>query len=153
MAGDTLMASSETRGGLTLANVELARQLYDAFNRADMPAVLALFDPAIEFREAEGNPYRPDGTPWIGPQTILTELFMRIGQEWDGFSVRPGVIRAMDGGAVMEGRYTAVFKETGRALDMPICHVLLMRDGRITHFQQYADTASLQWVMGVTLPR
>jgi uncharacterized protein len=134
-------------------SVETARQLYDAFNRGDIPAVLALFDPAIEFREAEGNPYRPDGTPWIGPQTVLNELFVRIGAEWDGFAIVVDVIRPMAGGVVMEGRYQATFKATGRQIDAQVCHVLRIRDRHITHFQQYIDTAALQWAMGVSLPR
>ena len=56
----------------------------------------------------------------------------------------------MDGGAVIEARYTGVFKTTGRALDVQVCHLLQIRDGRITHFQQYVDTATLRSVMGFT---
>jgi hypothetical protein len=72
--------------------VRVATKLYAAFARGDMDGVLALFDPAIEFRAAEGHPYRPDGTPWIGPETVLTELFVRLGEEWERFAVHPLVI-------------------------------------------------------------
>jgi ketosteroid isomerase-like protein len=137
-------------GDQATAAVDVARALYTSFGRGDIAAVLALFDPAIEWREAENNPYRPDGTPWIGPQEIVTGLFERIPQDWDGFTVTPRVIRAMDGGAVIEARYTGVFKATGRALDLQVCHLLHIREGRITHFQQYVDTASLRSVMGIT---
>jgi len=149
------MSDSGTLPAATLdpTTVDVARQLYDAFNRGDIPAVLALFDPGIEFREAEGNPYRPDGTPWVGPQAILDELFMRIGAEWGPFGIAVGVIRPMVGGYVMEGRYQSEFKATGRRLDAQVCHVIRVRDGRITHFQQYIDTAALQWAMGASLPR
>ena len=135
------------------AAVDVARQLYDAFGRGDIPAVLALFAPEIEWREAEGNPYQPDGAPWVGPEAINDALFTRLPREWESFSVTPHVIRAMEGGAVVEGRYTAVNTATGRSLDVQICHVLRVHQGRLTHFQQYIDTASLQWAMGVSRPQ
>ncbi|HEX4115030.1 MAG TPA: hypothetical protein VHY18_04055 [Solirubrobacteraceae bacterium] len=37
---------------------------YEAFGRSDVPSVLALFAPDIEWREAESNPYKPDGKAW-----------------------------------------------------------------------------------------
>lgn len=135
------------------STVAVAQALYDAFGRGDIDAVLALFDPAIEWREAEGNPYQPDGAPWVGPHAIVTQLFARLGQDWDRFTVTPRVIRAMADGVVTEGRYTGVFKATGRSIDVQICHVLRMRDGRVTHFQQYIDTSTLQWAMGYTPAR
>ena len=42
-----------------MSNVQLARDVYDAFGRGDIPAVLEMMDPDIEWREAEGNPYKP----------------------------------------------------------------------------------------------
>ena len=47
-----------------MSNVQLAKDLYAAFGRGDMPGVLAGFHPEIEWREAEGNPYQPDGAAW-----------------------------------------------------------------------------------------
>ena len=48
--------------------MQLARNVYDAFGRGDIPAVLEMMDPDIEWREAEGNPYKPDGKAWLGPE-------------------------------------------------------------------------------------
>jgi ketosteroid isomerase-like protein len=42
---------------------------------------------------------------------------------------------------------------TSALLDAQVCHVLRIRDGRISHFQQYTDTAAVQWVMGVSVKR
>jgi ketosteroid isomerase-like protein len=49
---------------------------------------------------------------------------------------------------VVEARYTGTFKKTGKGLDAQVCHVWKIRDGKITSFQQYADTAQLQDVEG-----
>ena len=105
--------------------------------------MLGLFDEQIEWREAEGNPYQPDGAPWFGPEAVLQKLFMRIGQEWDSFAVTPGNYTVVDGGVLMEGRYTGTYKATGRSMDVQVAHVLKMRDNKVTKFQQYVDTAAL----------
>ena len=127
-----------------MSNVQTARDLYAAFGRGDIPAVLGMFDPEIEWREAEGNPYQLDGSAWIGPQAVLDKLFMRIGSEWDGFTVE--VRRLHDAGehVVTEGRYTGTYKPTGRSIDAQMCHVLRFRGGKLLSFQQYVDTGQLQ---------
>lgn len=129
------------------SNIELAKRLYALFGQGDIPGVLGLFDPGIEWREAEGNPYQPDGSPWIGPDAVLNKLFARIGADWDGFTVTPRTFTATAHGVLVEGRYTGAYKTTGRALDVQVAHVLTMRDGKISAFQQYVDTAALQLAM------
>lgn len=128
-------------------NVQVAKDIYAAFARGDIPTVLASMDPEIEWRQAEGHPYQPDAVAWVGPQMVLEKLFMRIGSEWEGFTI---AIRALhDAGeyVVMEGRYTGTYKPTGRSLDSQACHVLRCRDGKLVGFQQYLDTGQLQAVM------
>jgi ketosteroid isomerase-like protein len=130
-----------------MSNVQLAKDIYAAFGRGDIPTVLAAFHPEIEWRQAEGNPYKTDGAAWVGPQTVLEELFMRLGSEWEGFTVN--VQRFHDAGedVVMEGRYTGLYKPSGNSLDAQMCHVLRFRDGKLSSFQQYVDTGQLQKVM------
>ena len=89
-----------------MSNVQFAKDIYTAFGRGDIPAVLAAFDPEIQWREAEGNPYQPDGTAWSGPQAVLENIFMRIDAEWDGFTVNVRTLHDAGEYVVMEGRYT-----------------------------------------------
>jgi ketosteroid isomerase-like protein len=131
-----------------MSNVQLAKDIYAAFARGDIPAVLASFDPDIRWHQAEGNPYQPDGKAWVGPQEILEKLFMRLGSEWDGFTVTVRTIHDAGEHVVMEGRYTGTYKPTGRKLDAQVCHVLRIRDGRLVGFQQYMDTGQVGAVMG-----
>src|SRR4051812_47094057 len=107
-----------------MTNLQFATDMYDAFGRGDIQTVLAAFHPDIQWREAEGNPYEPAGTDWTGPGAVLEKLFMRLGSEWDAFTV---VVRTLhDAGEhiVMEGRYTGTYKSSGRRLDAQVCHVL-----------------------------
>ena len=131
-----------------MGNVEIMKGGYEAFGRGDVPSVLALFDPNIEWREAEGNPYKPDGKAWIGGDAIVQNLFMRLGSEWDAFVVTPKEFH--DGGdtVVTECRCTGVHKATGKSIDAQACHVWKFRDGKVTSFQQYLDTGQMQDAMG-----
>src|SRR5579862_2303306 len=74
-----------------MSNVQLIRDVYDAFNRGDVPTVLGAMDPDMERREAEGNPYQPSGAPWRGPEEILQNLFGRLGTEWKGMPWKPSI--------------------------------------------------------------
>ena len=131
------------------SNADLARSLYDAFAQGDVPTVLGAFDEKIEWREAESNPYSPaGGGAWIGGDAITQNLFMKLATEWDGFKVMPERYRETEEGVVVEGRYAGTYKETGKSLDAQFCHVWELRDGKITSFQQYTDTAGMQAAMG-----
>lgn len=128
--------------------VEFLAGLYEAFGRGDVPAVLGAMDPEIRWHEAEGNPYMPSGEPWIGPEAILNNLFARLGEDWEDFTVHPGSFHDAGDVVVVEARYTGEHKATGKSLDAQVCHVWTLKDGKIAKFQQYVDTAKLQEVMG-----
>ena len=132
-----------------MSNVQLVRDLYGAFGRGDIGAVLAALDAQIEWRESEGNPYQPSGEPWIGGDAILQNLFMKLGADWDGFTVTPRTFYDAGDSVVVEARYSGTFKATGKSLNAQVCHIWKARDGKLTSFQQYVDTAHLQEVMGV----
>jgi ketosteroid isomerase-like protein len=121
-------------------HVAVIRQVYDAFARGDVPAVLGAFDAQIQWREAEGFPYA-DGNPYVGPDAIVQGVFGRLVAEWDNFRVQPAEILPTPGGAVALGRYSGTYKATGRAVDAPFAHVWRITDGRINGFQQFTDTA------------
>jgi ketosteroid isomerase-like protein len=132
-----------------MSNVQLARDIYAAFGRGDIPTVLAAFHPEIEWRQAEGNPYQPDGAAWVGPQAVLDKLFMRLGSEWEGFTVTVRTLHDAGEHVVMEGRYTGFYKPTGKSVDAQMCHVMRFRDGKLLSFQQYVDTGQIQKVMAM----
>jgi uncharacterized protein len=131
-----------------MGNLQILQGGYEAFGRGDVPSVLAIFDPNIEWREAEGNPYKPDGTAWVGGEAIVQNLFMRLGTDWDGFAATPKEFHDAGDSIVVECGYTGVYKATGKRLDAQACHVWRFSDGKATSFQQYVDTGQMQDVMG-----
>jgi uncharacterized protein len=134
-----------------MSNVEIVKGAYEALARGDVPGILAAMDPGIEWYEAEGNPYRPSGEAFVGPEAILTNLFMRLGPDWDGFAVHPAAYHDAGDTVIVEARYAGTHKVTGKKMSPQVCHVWTVRNGKLAKFQQYVDTAQLQDVMGVRL--
>ena len=123
-------------------NGDIVKALYDAFGKGDVPAVLAAFDPEIQWREAENFLYA-DGNPYVGPQAVAEGVFQRIVSDVENFAVLPE--RFVEGGdtVVVEGRYRGTMKATGKPLDTQFAHVWQLRDSKVVRFQQYTDTK--QW--------
>ena len=133
-----------------MSNVELLRHLYDAFGRGDIATVLGMMSSDIHWYQAESNPYQPSGEAWVGPDAVLHNLFARIGSEWDAFAVHPRSFYGASNTVIVEGRYTGTYKATGKHLDCQMCHVWDVKDGKVTRFQQYVDTAKLEEVVAAT---
>ncbi|HEU0075582.1 MAG TPA: nuclear transport factor 2 family protein [Dehalococcoidia bacterium] len=132
-----------------MSTVDVVKNLYDAFGKGDVPAVLGAMDPNIEWREAESNPYKMDGQAWVGPDAITQNLFMKLMADWEGFTVTPKSYHDAGDSVVVEGRYTAKHNATGKHLDVQFCHVWKGATDKVTSFQQYTDTAKLQEAAGV----
>lgn len=129
-------------------NAALIQKLYAAFETGDVAAVLGAMAPDIIWNEAENHPYA-DGNPYVGPQAVAEGVFARLGGEWDGFAVAVEEILAAEDLVVVLGRYHGSYKATGRAQNTQMVHAWRVVDGKITTFQQYADTLQIARVMGV----
>jgi ketosteroid isomerase-like protein len=129
-------------------NVAIIRTVYDAFAKGDVPTVLGLFDPKIQWSEAEHFPYWT-GTPFVGADAIVQGLFARLGQDFDGFRVEVRRIVGAGDTVLAEVRYKGTGKATKTPLDAQAAHVWDVRDGKIVRFQQYVDTWHVAQVTGV----
>ena len=127
-----------------MSNVALLKNLYADFGRGNIPAVLGAMSPDIKWYSAEGNPYMLSGAPWVGPDAILNNLFMKIGNDWDKFVVHPKAFHDAGNSVIVEVRYTGTVKATAKSVDAQACHIWDVKDGKVTKFQQYLDTAQLQ---------
>ncbi len=120
-------------------NVAQVEAIYAAFGAGDVPGVLSRMSPDIVWHEAENFPYA-DRNPYLGPEAVLTGVFARIGEEWDGFTVVPDDLLDAGDTVVVLGRYRGSYKATGRTLDAQLVHVWRLEDGKVVRFQQYTDT-------------
>jgi ketosteroid isomerase-like protein len=129
-------------------NADLIRGAYDAFAVGDVPAVLAIMHPEIVWNEADHFPLA-DGNPYVGPDAVVQGVFTRLVEEWDGWVLNIDQILDAGDNVVATGRYSSTNKATGKALDCQFCHVWWVEDGKVTRFQQYADTYHARQVAGM----
>jgi ketosteroid isomerase-like protein len=120
------------------STVDLVRGLYQAFAVGNVPAVLGALSPTVHWTEAAGGPY---GGVSIGPNAVLENVFMKIGTEWQGFSVVPKEFVAEGATVVALGDYSGTYKATGKSFTAPFAHVWKFDGGKAVSFHQYTDTA------------
>ena len=120
-------------------NVEIVRGIYESFGRGDVPSALGQMHSSIEWNEAENFIYA-DGNPYVGPQAVLEGVFMRLGTDWEGFSVSPEEWLDAGNRLVVMGLYQGTHKGTGKTVRAQFAHVWSLKEGRVVRFQQYTDT-------------
>jgi uncharacterized protein len=121
-------------------NVNIVRGMYEAFGKGDIGVVIAALDQSVEWFEAENFIY-DDGNPYIGPNAVLEGVFMRIGAEWEGFTVSPKEILDAGETVVGHGYYSGTYKKNGKEVRAQFAHLFKFREGKVVKFQQYTDTA------------
>ena len=115
--------------------------LYAAFARGDIPAVLAAFAPNISWTDAEGFPY---GGTYVGPDAVLQNVFARLGSEWTGYAAVPHELIANTDTVVALGEYSGTYNATGKSFKAPFAHVWKFDGDRVISFRQHTDTAVVQ---------
>jgi uncharacterized protein len=123
------------------AQVDTVRRFYEALGRGDVPGVLALLDPQVEWTEAERFPYY--GGTWHGPQAVLDNLLAKLAGDWDGFSAHADEFIAEGDRVVSLGTYSGRFKQTGRSFSAAFAHVWTVRGGKLARFDMHTDTAKV----------
>jgi ketosteroid isomerase-like protein len=131
-------------------NVRFIQGIYEALAKGDGPALLAAFDPRIEWNEAEHYTFW-NGGPFIGADAIVQGVMARVPATF-GDTFRIEVTRILDCGSVvvMEGRYHGVAQATGTTVDAQVTHVWDIADSKIVKFQQYTDTWQFAQATGET---
>ncbi len=144
----TMVTASEPASVIQASsNQAVVESLYRAFAAGDGATISTVLSPDLVWIEAENGPYA-DLNPYNGPAAVFEGVFGRIGAAFSDFAATPQSYLSSGDTVAVQGRYTGTNNATGEALDAQFVHVFTVRDGRITGFQQYTDTA--QWVDVVT---
>ena len=122
-------------------NTGLVHQAYGYFLRGDIPAVLDLLSEDVEWAspEVEGVPIASN---WHGREQV-GQFFQALGDAQEARQFEPREFVAQGDKVVALGHYVWHVKSTGRQWESDFAHVFVMRDGKITRFQEYADTSAL----------
>lgn len=117
---------------------DVVRGFYDAVARGDVPAVVGLLHPDLEWTEAEGFPYFSGA--WTTPYEVVEKLLVPLMRDWDNFSARADDFIVEGDRVVSLGAYGGVSKATGRTMRAPFAHVWRVADGKLKRFNMYTDT-------------
>jgi ketosteroid isomerase-like protein len=126
---------------MTATNQEIIEQAYASFAVGDVPAALGAFADDIQWTEPDGYPIA--GT-FVGPQSVLEGVFMRLGEIGDHFAVVPEQFVADGDTVVALGHLSWKHKSTGAPASVKMAHVWTFRDGKAAAFQQHTDTARVR---------
>jgi len=124
-------------------DVSTMRNAYEAFNRADIPAVLEAFDPQIEWHEPGGGS-APQGT-FHGPESVANDVFARVPEHFDEFEAQPDAFIDAGEHLVVVGAFRARSK-ADHEMHAPYAHVWRMRDGKAASFHNHVEAAP--WAEG-----
>ncbi|HEY9677727.1 MAG TPA: nuclear transport factor 2 family protein [Drouetiella sp.] len=115
--------------------------MYEAISNGQVDKVLALLAPKIEWTEAEKFPYY-SGT-WTSPQEVIEKLLIPASKDFSQFSAKADDYVCQDNRVVSMGAYVGVVKRTGKHFRVPFAHVWEVKDGKVTKFVMYTDTAMI----------
>jgi ketosteroid isomerase-like protein len=121
-------------------NTQLVQQAYHAFQNGDIPALLDALSEDVEWvvPEVEGLPGR--GT-WRGPEQV-GEFFRILSDTQEPRQLELREFVAQGDKVVLLGHYVWHVKATGKEWESDFVHALSVRDGKVTRFQEYTDTAA-----------
>jgi ketosteroid isomerase-like protein len=140
-----LIRDADERGERVMAeqeNVQVVREAYAAFMRADIPALLGLLTEDVAWE----TPGRPEVIPYAGRRSGRGEVgeFFEILDGAEEFTrFEPGEFIAQGDRVVVLGNYAGRVRASGGPYDLEWVHVFTVRDGRIAAFREYIDTAAL----------
>jgi len=118
-----------------MSNTDIVKSAYDAFGRADIPALVDLLDESVEWTAPMTL---PQGGQFSGKDQVV-QFFQGIGAAWESLSVQ---LEAS--GAISDDLVVAVvtgsgeLRSGGRA-SYGATHVFTVRGGKITRFREYTD--------------
>ena len=127
--------------------VQAVRDAYEKLSAGDPEPLLGLLDEKVEWHEAEHLSYWP-GAALVGREAVLESVLAPITQDFDGFRVDVDRVCRSGDTVLVEGRYRATARSTGRPLDAQVAHVWDFRDGRAVRWRQYTDTWQFDDVAG-----
>ena len=124
-----------------MTNKEIIQGMYNGFGLGDVAAVTAAFADDISWTEADGFPLA--GT-YIGPQAVVENVFMRLGEIGDNWGVVVERLIADGDTVVADGRYTWNHKKSGEPCEVRMAHVWTLAGGKATSFLQHVDTVKVR---------
>jgi ketosteroid isomerase-like protein len=121
-------------------NVAIVKELYDAFSRGDIETVMSELSPDIDWRSVGDSADWPGFGERRGKDEVRSYFQVQAEElDFNGFQVHD--INGAGDKVVAEGVSKVAFKRGGLPVDAEWAHIFTLKDGKITRFREYMDTA------------
>lgn len=120
-------------------NIATMRMAYDSFARGDYASLP--FDPQIEWNEPDVEGLWSAGTH-RGVDSVIKDVFEPISDKFDNFRLQCDEFLDAGDRVVVTGRFLGRGRDTGNELNAPFAHIWTLRNGKVTSFRDYSDTAN-----------
>jgi len=125
-------------GSVRHNNIAVVQEVYAAFSRGDIDAILGRLCDDVVWSEPE-NPFNPAGGTRHGHNGFLE--WIRVGRESERIELlEPHRFLADENGVAVVGRMRCRANATGRTYESDFVHLVTLRDGKISAFQEFFDT-------------
>jgi ketosteroid isomerase-like protein len=128
------------------ANVTLVQSLYAAFQRGDIAPIIASMAPDVAWT-VHG---RPEDYPTLGlakgPQGVQ-KFFGIVADTQTATDFSPGEYDAAGEKVFVRGHYAWTIRKTGKSVSAEWVHIFTIKDGKVTRFDEFTDTAQFAEAM------
>ena len=126
-------------------NLALIKSTYEGANsQENAKNTAAALAADARWTEAAGFPYA--GT-YVGFDAIVEHVFKRLATEWEGFTFKVDSYVAQGDKVFAYGNYTGTYKASGLPLNARVAHLWTLKDGKVSHFEQFVDSHTVQLAM------
>ena len=123
------------------APADTIKDIYAAYGRGDIPAILETLDEDVDWRVPETLPH---GGSFTGRDAV-GGFFQGIGEQWDGLELDLGDLVSEGDAVVATAHIHGRLRSTGEQTGYRSAHVWTLRHGVPVRFAEYVDAP-------VTLP-
>jgi ketosteroid isomerase-like protein len=126
------------RNNLPAKNIRTVQEVYAAFAKHDIEAILAVLSPDVEWGEP-ANPFNPSAGTRHGHAGFLE--WLQIGRQSEDILVLEPRQFLTDTDTVAIVGYTkCLAKPTGKTYETDFVHLVTFKDGKIVRFREFFDT-------------
>lgn len=120
-------------------NTEIVREAYRNFKTGDIEALMNLFSDDVTWQLPE-----MENVPFAGKRqgrVEVAQFFAILNEAQEAREFEPQQFIAQGDKVAVQGHYVWLLKATGREYESDWLHVFTVRDGKVTGFHEYMDTA------------
>jgi len=132
-------------------NIKVVQEAYAAFGRVDVQGNLDRLDDGIVWQGVYGAASHVPTAGERRGKTQVEEFFKQVAESVKFSRFEPKEFIASGGKVVALGHYTAT-TPLGKAFDSDFAMVFSLRNGKVTEFQEFTDSAAINAAYAVAQP-